>query len=218
MSYVIDLWCGTHSVSRALRDKFPNACIISYGIDPWCATNLIPNHEFWLSGVRDIDPEALKLEVGRPLFVRASPPCMQYSIARSYAKTPRDLEGADSIFRACMDIIECLQPIRWAIKNPFTGMLKGWDVVKPWERYLKKTSCCMFGFNYTKETCIWTNAEVNLPACLRQTPCNYSRATGEPNHPEAAQTDLSGARATQGHNSTHILHRIPAGLVALLTA
>jgi site-specific DNA-cytosine methylase len=85
MSYIIDLCCGSHSVSRALRDTFPDARIISYDLEPWCATNLIPNHEFRLSGVRDIDPEALKLEVGRPLFIWASPPCMQYSIARSYA-------------------------------------------------------------------------------------------------------------------------------------
>ncbi len=141
--YVIDLCSGTHSVSRALRAEFPQARIISYDLDPWCARvlhtvlhtvgggrnppvgggrnpHLIPNHEFRLCDVRDIDPEALKQEVGSPLFVWASPPCTQYSIARSYAKTPRDLEGADSIVRACMRIIECLQPDRWAMENPFT--------------------------------------------------------------------------------------------------
>ncbi len=107
MSCVIDLRYDTHSVSRALRDKFPNSRIISYDLDPWCATNLIPNHEFRLSDVRDIDPEALKLEVGRPLFIWASPPCTctQSSIARLYASAPCDLEGADSIVWACMDII-----------------------------------------------------------------------------------------------------------------
>jgi trans-aconitate methyltransferase len=89
MIYVIDMCCGTHSVSRALRDKFPNARIISYDIDPWCATNLIPNHEFRLSGVRDIDPEALKLEVGRPLFVWASPPCTQYIVSLDHTRRPR---------------------------------------------------------------------------------------------------------------------------------
>jgi len=188
MSSVVDLCCGTHSVSRALRDRFSDARIISYDyLDPWCATNLIPNHEFRLSDVHDIDPEALKLEVGRPLFVWASPPCTQYSIARSYAKTPRDLEGADSIVRACMRIIEFLQPVRFTMEDPFTGMLKWRDVVKPWEGYLKKTSYCMFGFDYKKETCIWTNAQVNLPACSRLTPCNSNRARGGRNHPEHAQ-------------------------------
>ena len=122
MSYVINLCCGTHSASRELRDEFPSARIISYDLDPWCASNLISYHAFRLSDVRDIDSEALKLEVGRPLLVRASPAYTLYSIARSYDKTPRDLEGADSDVRAwaCMWIIECLQPVRWAIKNPCT--------------------------------------------------------------------------------------------------
>ena len=69
MSYIIDRCCDTHSVSRALRDEFPKARIISYGLDPWCGINVIHNQEFRLSDVRDIDPEALKLEIGRPLFV-----------------------------------------------------------------------------------------------------------------------------------------------------
>ena len=215
--YVIDLCCGTHSVSRALRDRFPDARIISYDIDPWCATHLIPNHEFRLSDVRDLDTEELKREFGRPLFVWASPPCTQYSIARSYAKTPRDLEGADSIVRACMRIIECLQPVRWAMENPFTGMLKSRDVVAPWERYLKKTSYCMYGFQYKKETAIWTNAQVELPVCSRLTPCDASRASGGRNHPEHAQKGFSGTRATPGQNTTNRLHRVPVELVALLT-
>jgi hypothetical protein len=89
--------------------------------------------------------------------------------------------------------------------------------VKPWERYLKKTSYCMFGFNYKKEACIWTNAQVNLPACSRLIPCNSSPATGGRNHPEHAQKGFSGTRATPGQNTTNILHRVPVGSVALLT-
>jgi hypothetical protein len=31
-----------------------------------------------------------------------------------------------------MHIIECLQPVRWAMKNPYTGLLlKGREVVAP---------------------------------------------------------------------------------------
>jgi hypothetical protein len=136
-------------------------------------------------------------------------------MARSYAKTPRDLEGADSIVRACMNIIECLQPVRWAMENPYTGLLKGREVVAPWERYLKKTSYCMLGFPYKKETAIWTNAQVNLPACSRLTPCDASRAWGGRNHHEHAQKGVSG-RYTPGQNTTNNLLRVPAGLVALL--
>ncbi len=204
-------------MSQALRYHYPHAKIISYDIDPRCATKFIDsNHEFRLVDVRDIDPKALKHEVGSPLFIWASPPCTQYSIARSYAKSPRDLTGADSIVKACMHIIECLQPERWAMENPYTGLLKGREVVAPWAHYLKKTSYCKFGFNYKKDTCIWTNVEVELPTCSRLTPCNASSASGGRKHPETAQKGFSGTRDTLGQNSTHRLHRVPAGLIALL--
>ncbi len=101
------------------------------------------------------------------------------------------------------------------MENPFTGMLKGQEVVAPWERYLKKTSYCMFGFPYKKETAIWINTQVNLPACSRLTPCGASRASGGRSHPEHAQKGISGG-FTPGQNFTHNLHRVPAGLVALL--
>jgi len=215
MNYILDLCSGTHSVTHALRDVYPYARIISYDTDPCCATDSIPNHEFRLCDVRDLDPEELKREFGRPLFVWASPPCTQYSVARSYAKTPRDLTGADSVVRACMRIIECLQPVRWAMENPFTGMLKSRDIVAPWERYLKRTTCCMYGFPYKKETAIWTNVDVQLPAYSRLTPCDFSRSTGGRNHPSHAQKGAS-MKTVPGQVATNVLHRVPAGLVALL--
>jgi len=125
MKYIVDLCCGTMSVSKSLRHYYPNARILSFDIDPGCRRIIDDNHEFRLGDVRSIDVEALEREVGCPLFVWASPPCTQYSIARSYAKTPRDLVGADSVVHACMRIIDCLQPERWAMENPYTGLLKG---------------------------------------------------------------------------------------------
>ena len=153
--------------------------------------------------------------MGNCAFIKASPPCTQYSTARSYAKTPRDLEGADFIIRACMSIIECIQPVWWAMQNPYTGLLKGQEVVAPWEHYMKKTSYCMFGFPYKKETAIWTNAKVNLPACSSLTPCDASRTWGGRNHPEHTQKGVSGGY-TPGQNTTNNLQCVHAGLVALL--
>jgi hypothetical protein len=216
MNYVLDLCSGTHSVTRALRDRFPDARIISFDIDPRCATDSISNHDFRLCDIRDVDVEALKQEVGNPLYIWASPPCTQYSIARSYAKKPRDLTGTDSIVQACVTIIEALQPVRFALENPYTGMLKGRDIMKRWEHLLKKTSYCKFGTLYKKDTAIWTNARVELPVCSRLTPCDCSRATGGRKHPSHAQKGFSGSRATPGQNTTSNLHRVPAGLVELL--
>ena len=54
----------------------------------------------------------------------ASPCCTQYSCARRGAKTPRNLDLADSLVRRSLEIIEYFQPRVWFLENPTTGMLK----------------------------------------------------------------------------------------------
>ena len=43
-------------------------------------------------------------------MVWASPPCIQYSKARTTAKTPRDLEGADKLVSKALEIIDYFLP------------------------------------------------------------------------------------------------------------
>jgi hypothetical protein len=50
--------------------------------------------------------------------IHASPPCTQYSICRTSAKTPRDLVGADALVQRTLDIIEYFQPKVFIIENP----------------------------------------------------------------------------------------------------
>ena len=50
--------------------------------------------------------------------IYASPPCTQYSICRTSAKTPRDLEGADALAQRTLDILEYFQPAVFIIENP----------------------------------------------------------------------------------------------------
>ena len=54
----------------------------------------------------------------------ASPCCTQYSCARTSAKTPRNLELADSLVKRSLEIIAYFRPQTWFIENPATGMLK----------------------------------------------------------------------------------------------
>lgn len=59
--------------------------------------------------------------------ILAAPPCTMFSIARTKAKTPRDLRGAMEVVEACMRIIwECRKQGSlhfWAMENP-TGLLR----------------------------------------------------------------------------------------------
>ena len=69
MNYcVLDICCGTMSVSKALRLHHPSARIISFDVDPKCGLEIIDlNHGFRLGDVRNIDPAELKREVGNVL-------------------------------------------------------------------------------------------------------------------------------------------------------
>ena len=99
--------------------------------------------------------------------VWASPPCTQYSCARTTAKTPRDFVAADRVVCAALAAIHYLCPKVWWVENPATGLLK----TRPFMRELPPpllTDYCMWGFPYRKRTCLWTNVPSDvaaLPLC-----------------------------------------------------
>ena len=100
-------------------------------------------------------------------MIWCSPPCTQYSIARSKAKTPRDLEGADAIVQKCLDIIRFWQPKVWWLENPQTGLLKTRPVIQGLP-YVD-LDYCMYGAQYRKRTRLWTNAAYTpRPLCRRR--------------------------------------------------
>lgn len=97
----------------------------------------------------------------------ANPPCTHFSIARTKAKIPRDLEEGMRLVKECLRIIwECQYktPLNnrkgllkfWVIENPATGMLKNF-LGKPTYKY----SPDEFGANFTKRTALW--GEFNPP-------------------------------------------------------
>jgi len=51
-------------------------------------------------------------------FIWASPPCTEYSIARTTAKTPRNFALADAIVARTLEIINHLKPKGWMMENP----------------------------------------------------------------------------------------------------
>lgn len=95
----------------------------------------------------------------------ANPPCTHFSIARTTAKTPRDLTEGMRLVKECLRIIwECninqynsetgyKMPLKfWMIENPTTGFLK-WFLGKPAYEYCPSE----FGAPHTKRTALWGN-------------------------------------------------------------
>ena len=98
-------------------------------------------------------------------MIWASPPCVQYSIARTKAFKPRDLVGAAKLVHCALNIIEYFQPRFWFVENPWTGMLRKRDVIS-----LLSTPTSFLlqvRFPLPENTAIWTNAEVELEYCKK---------------------------------------------------
>lgn len=98
----------------------------------------------------------------------ANPPCTMFSIARTKAKTPRDLRQGMVAVQHCLRIIwECQYKIEtdsqrnpplafWAIENPGSGMLR-WFLGQPRFEYCQSE----YGQIFTKRTALW--GHFNIP-------------------------------------------------------
>ena len=82
----LELFCGTKSFSKVAKE---------FGYETKTPDN---DNQFNADLTMDImDFDVSMLGDYKPDVIWASPPCTMYSRARSKAKTPRDLVGADKI-------------------------------------------------------------------------------------------------------------------------
>ncbi len=197
------LFTGTGSVDRALeRYGFQ---VDNLDIDPKCNAT-------WTCDI--LQWEAWKeLPPGRYDFIWASPPCVQYSRARTTAKTPRNLELADSIVERTLEIIKELAPKAWLVENPQTGLLKTRKVIEgyPW----RDVCYCKYSdgvrWTYKKQTRLWgvLPTFVPRPVCNKASRCPFSSASGK--HPTCAQRYNPGCFVGQ-HHSLNELYSMPTDL------
>lgn len=91
--------------------------------------------------------------IDRVYGILAAPTCTMFSLARTTAKTPRDLEGGFKLVHRCLEIIwDCRfnGGLRfWALENP-VGYLRQ-ILGKPYLTF----DPCDYGDNYTKKTDLW---------------------------------------------------------------
>ena len=97
-------------------------------------------------------------------IVWASPPCTEYSKAKS--RGIRKIDEANKIVLKTLEIIKYFNCHYWFIENPQTGKLKDQLFMKD----LPFVDCdyCMYGKPYRKRTRIWTNKDCDLLLCNKQ--------------------------------------------------
>ena len=137
-----ELFCGTKSVGRAFEEY--GFEVISLDRDPKfqptiCTDILLWDYTCYPPGYFDV--------------IWASPDCTQYSIARSNAKIPRNLDYADSLVQRALEIIRYHNPRVWFLENPSTGLLKS----RPFMHLIPcvTVSYCKYGAGYQKHTMLW---------------------------------------------------------------
>lgn len=152
---ILDLCGGTGSWSKPYKEAGYDVRVITW--PEYDVGNYFANAKFltFYSKSKNL----IELDVRKVYEILAAPPCTMFSLARTTAKTPRDLAGAMEIVKSCLDII-------WYCRS--YGALKFWALENPMgylRQFLGKPPLtfqpCDYGDPYTKKTDLW--GYYNLP-------------------------------------------------------
>lgn len=163
MRIVLDLCGGTGSWSKPYADAGYDVRVIT-----------LPDYDVVDYAEQVIHKHILKK--GSVQGILAAPPCTHFSGSGAQYWKEKDLDGRTAtdlkIVDACLDIIEFLAPVWWALENP-VGRLK--TLRK--QRFVELTGSntpklmfnpCDFGDPYTKKTLLW--GKFNIPKTNRVEP------------------------------------------------
>lgn len=167
MFNVLDLCSGTCSIRKFFNENGGNVAVDELDVTTGLAFD--GRNPTFISDITKFDKTSLK--IGYYDWIHFSPPCTEYSTAKTIGI--RKLDLADAIVLAGLDIIEYLQQTthvpRITVENPFGGLLKTRE--KCVDR-LTKLNCkitrvdyCVFGTPYRKATAIWNNFDLPIAKC-----------------------------------------------------
>lgn len=148
---ILDLCGGTGSWSKPYADRGYKVHIITLpGYDLFQADLMVGVIHF-----HKRDGSVLKVAANEVYGILAAPTCTMFSLARTTAKTPRDLEEGMRLVKKCLEIIWFCKATPgselkfWALENPM-GLLR-WFLGRPLFTFSPEE----YGENYTKKTDIW---------------------------------------------------------------
>ena len=205
---LLELFAGTGSVGRAFKELGWD--VVSLDIEPGHtiqADVLTWDYRTYPPGYFDC--------------VHASPPCTEYSRAKTTGV--RNLELADAILHQTLAIIDYFAPPVFILENPYTGMMKDRAAMAGMEPFLRVVTYCRYGAPYKKATAIWTNlggAWSPRPPCCKASPCDIVVGGRHPQSAQLAPGKVAGVRRASAADcfSREQLYALPAPLCDELAA
>ena len=159
MRRLLELFCGTKSVSKAVGHEFDE--VISLDLDAAHEPTIVADIPQW---------DYTVYPPGHFHTVWASPPCTEFScLNRSWPNKVPNLALADAIVQRTIAIIEYFDPKRFFLENPQTGALKD----RPYMLglpYIDMDYCQFSDWGYKKHTRFWTCEDKASVLCNPQCP------------------------------------------------
>jgi len=213
--FLVELFSGSSSVAKAMAKSLPPGTKLKvHSVDihpkynPTTATDVLEWDYRAALGrfLADAKP-------GDVVWVHASPPCTEFSRAKTTAV--RDLPLADSLVKRALRIIKYAAglaptPARffWTLENP-VGLLRTRAYMQRLRRFRHTTSYCKWGKAFRKDTDVWTNVPgLELPLCRGGSYCPAKARTGRHSVTAQAGPTPSAPGAGPGEN----VYPLPSGL------
>ena len=193
----LDFFSGSGSVRRTLqRHGFE---LVSLDIDPSSHSTITIDILEW--------DFASTYPPGYFQIITASPPCTEFSIAKSTSE--RDLQGALAIVQRTLRIIEYFQPPIWWMENPRYGWLSNQICVENLP-YTDHDYCQYAEWGYQKPTRFWGSEHVRSlkSKCCDGRNCINLRADGQGHLERLGGNNMKSTRKDK--------YRIPHRLVEYL--